>query len=407
MRLFGLLLFFCVSTFFAQAQRSITISGKIIDKETNEPLVFASISIKGKSLGTVSNKVGEFDFHIPAEFKNQIMVISMLGYENLQTPIQQLLNRDTLIFRMNNAVKVLDEVIIKDSLSGADIVSIAISRITDNYPMQPFMLDGFYRDVKKVGGIYSSLLEAAVKIYDEDYKEPRNKMRLRERVALIEVRKSLGYNNKFAQYFDQKNLLEELLLHNTVRYRQFSDDPLFYEGFKRQKTTYYNGRNVYVVSLKAESNDLKMYIGVDNYAIIRIEYERRYPPDWVVKKKKSIYSRYVSDKKVIDFKEYQGKMYLNYMNLTSRVNWYNEKTGDLKFETELYQELLINKIYSEPHERIASSRKMRRYGLQYQDQRYNKAFWDNYNVIKETPLDKEIVSDLERAGELEQQFDDY
>ncbi|ELR72621.1 putative outer membrane protein [Fulvivirga imtechensis AK7] len=356
-------------------------------------------------MGTVSNKIGEFDFHIPAEHKNGRMVISMLGYESMEALIQNLMGRDTLIFRLNKAVKVLDEVIIKDSLSGGDIVSIAISRIEQNYPMTPFMLDGFYRDIKKVGGIYSSLLEAAVKIYDEDYKEPRNKIRLRERVALIEVRKSLGYNNKFAQYFDQKNLLEELLLHNTVRYRQFSDEALFFDSFKRQKTSFYNGRRVHVVALRSDDYFLKMYIGVNNYAIIRLEYERVYPADWVVKKKNSIFSRYVSDKKVIDFKEFQGKMYLNYMNLTSKINWYNEKSGDLKFETELYQELLINKVYTEPDERIASSRKMRRYGLQYQDQRYNKEFWDNYNVIKETPLDQEIVRDLEKSGGLDEQFD--
>lgn len=368
-------------------------------------MVFASVGIKGTSLGTVSNKIGEFDFHIPAEHKTGQLVISMLGYENGEAPIQSLVGHDTLIFRLNKAVKVLDEVVIKDSLSGGDIVSIAISRIDQNYPMTPFMLDGFYRDIKKVGGIYSSLLEAAVKIYDEDYKEPRNKLRLRERVALIEVRKSLGYNNKFAQYFDQKNLLEELLLHNTVRYRQFSDEPLFFDSFKRQKTSFYNGRRVHVVVLRSDDYFLKMYVGVNNYAIIRLEYERIYPEDWVVKKKNSIFSRYVSDKKVIDFKEFQGKMYLNYMNLTSKINWYNEKSGDLRFETELYQELLINKVYTEPDERIASSRKMRRYGLQYQDQNYNKEFWDNYNVIKETPLDKEIVRDLERSGDLDEQFD--
>jgi hypothetical protein len=43
--------------------------------------------------------------------------------------------------------------------------------------------------------------------------------------------------------------------------------------------------------------------------------------------------------------------------------------------------------------------------LQYQDLPYNKAFWDNYNVIKDTPLDKKILEDLEKGGPLQKQFE--
>src|SRR6186713_835264 len=46
------------------------------------------------------------------------------------------------------------------------------------------------------------------------------KKRIRERVKLIEVRKSLGYEKKFTQYFGQQNLLEDLLLHNFFLYKQ-------------------------------------------------------------------------------------------------------------------------------------------------------------------------------------------
>lgn len=403
MRLLGLTLFFCATNFFALGQSSITISGKILDKETNEPLIFASIGVRGKPIATVSNSIGEFDFHIPSNYKNEILVISMLGYENVEAPIRNLLRKDTVILRLNKAVQMLNEVIIQDSLTGGDIVSIALSRIEQNYPMTPFLLDGFYRDLKKVGGIYFSLLEAAVKIYDEDYKEPRNKMRLRERVALMEVRKSLGYNNKFTKYFDQSNLLEELLLHNNIRYRQFPTEQVFFDSFKRLRTSYYNGHHVFVVSIDAGYN-LKLYIGTQNYAIIRMEFERNYS-DEVIRRKKNLVSKYISDRKVIDFKEYEGKMYLNYMNLTVKVNWYDEKTNKLKFETELYQELLINKVHPNPTERIGSTEKMKRYGLQYQDEKYNKEFWNGYNVIKDTPLDKEIVTDLEKLGNLEEQFE--
>jgi hypothetical protein len=85
------------------------------------------------------------------------------------------------------------------------------------------------------------------------------------------------------------------------------------------------------------------------------------------------------------------------------VNWYDSETEKLQFETELQQQLLINQVSSNPEERI--TQKMRSYGLQYQDQPYNKVFWENYNVIKESPLDKKIVADLELAGPLDMQFE--
>ena len=86
------------------------------------------------------------------------------------------------------------------------------------------------------------------------------------------------------------------------------------------------------------------------------------------------------------------------------MNWYDAKTNELKFESELFQQLLVNEIHPNTTERIGSTEKMKNYGLQYQDQPYNKKFWDNYNVIKETPLDIKIKEDLEKAISLDKQF---
>jgi hypothetical protein len=411
MRLYIFIIF--VSFFqVAHAQKTITITGKLVDKENNEPIIFASIGIDGKSVGTVSNAVGEFDFHIPYIYKDHKMVIRMLGYQNIEAPISNYIHRDTVIFQMTKASKLLDEVIITDSLTGGDIVSAALSKIDQNYASKPFLMNGFYRDLKKVGGRYFSLLEAAVKIYDEDYSEPKNKNRLRERVALMEVRKSLGYSNRFTRYFEQYNLLEDLLLHNNIRYRQFPTEEIFYNIFQRGKTTSYNGQNVYeaigsfLVADNGGSMFIRLFVDVKTYAIVRMEYERTFNNE-VVRKKGGLVSKYISDNKTIDFKEYEGKMYLNLITLKSKINWYSKKTDELKFETELQQELLINNIELSTNERIGGTDKMRRYGLQYQDEKYNKDFWNNYNVIKDTPLDKEIVADLEELGTLEDQFENY
>lgn len=396
-----LILILAIASFVAHGQR-ITLSGRVQDKETREPLVFASVGIKDRPIGTITNLQGEFDFHFAEEYRNDIFAISILGYNTFEAPVWTLLDKPAaLVIQMEKKTYVLNEVVVSDTLNGGEILQIALLRVDKNYPSKPFLLDGFYRDVKKVGGTYVSLLEAATKIYDEDYKEPRNKFKLRERVALLEVRRSLGYGNKFTAYFDEDNLLEDLLLHNNVRYRQFPEEEIFFTTLQREPDSYYNGHDIFVVSHK-QDYFLRVFVDKSTFGIIRIEYENL--QEAPINKRKGLFSKFVGLKKVIDFRLFDGKLFLNYISVDSKINWYDVKSNELRFETELNQQLLINKVNKQTEEWIGTTEKMRRYGLQYQDLPYNKNFWDTYNVIKESPLDRKIVQDLEKLGPLDKQF---
>jgi hypothetical protein len=310
--------------------------------------------------------------------------------------------RGLTVIPLVSSATVLHEVEVRDSLSGGEILRIALQKIPDNFPMKPFLMEGFYRDVKQVGGTYISLLEAAVEIYDDSYGEPRNKSKLRERVKLLEVRKSLGYDNKFTTYFGQRNLLEDLLLHNNIRYRQIDMHDQLFANTHREADSYYNGRSVFVVTNKTNFF-LKVFIDKLDYAITHLQFQVSGPND---QRKKNLVSKQVSYEKTIDFKRYQEKMFLNYINVTSREKWYDPADTVMKFETALEQHLMINEVYTETDRRIGSTEKMRNYGLQYQDYPYNKPFWDNYNVLKETPIDRQILHDLERLAPLDKQFED-
>jgi len=388
-------------TILAVGQK-ITISAKVADAETDEFLGFVSVGLKGKPIATITNNEGDFDFHIPVECQNDLLVISMLGYETYEVPAWTLLDKPGQTVRIKKSTVYLDEVIVSETLKGGDILQIALTNIEKNYPMKPYMMEGFYRDLKKVGGTYVSLLEAAVKIYDANYNAPRNKFKLMERVNLVEVRRSLGYGNKFTSYFDEDNLLEDLLLQNTIRYRQFPEDDEFLNTLKREKDSYYNGKLVYVITTKADYT-LTLFIDKKTYSVIHLEYENH--PEVALGKRNGLESKFVSIKRVLDFKPYEGKMYLNYLTVDSKINWYDIKTKHLQFETNLRQELLVNEVNPDNPEWIATTKKMKDYGLQYQDLPYNKAFWENYNVIKESPLEGKIIEDLGREMPLEKQFE--
>jgi hypothetical protein len=399
----SLLLLFWFVCSSASAQM-ITVSATVVDRESREPLVFATVGIKHKSIGTISNLQGEFDFHFSSSYARDTLTISILGYALFEAPVQTLIGRTDLVIEMQRTTVMLNEVVVIDSLRAGEILQIALERIETNYAEEPYMMDGFYRDIKKVGGTYISLLEAATKIYDDGYKPPRNRLKLRERVALIEVRRSIGYRNKFTGFFDQDNMLGDLLLQNTVKYRHFPSESIFFEALVREKDTRHGEHDTFVLSISDEYT-LKVFVDKETFAIIHLEYDG--PFNDVVDKRKGMYGRLVRVRKTIDFRPVDGKFYLNFITADTQVNWYDLRSDDLRFETELHQELLINAIEASTADRIGRTEKMRSYGLQYQDLPYNKEFWDNYNVIKESPLDKKIVEDLEKLGPLEKQFEDY
>lgn len=396
-----LILFFAAPMIgFAQ---DITISAKIVDKETNEPLGFASVGLKSIAIGTISNEQGEFDFHMPAEYRNEMMVVSMLGYKNFEAPVWSMTGEPQVI-KLDKSPIVLEEIVVSDTLRAQDILEIALSRIEQNYPMTPFLLDAFYRDIKKVGGTHISLLEAAVRIYDDNYAEPRNKYKLRESVRLVEVRQSLGYESRFTTYFDQDNLLEDLLLNNNIRYRHFKDGEAVFSQMVRNKNSFFNEHETYVISYDGDYF-MKLYVDTEDFSIIHMDFEQGFEDEYLGRRN-DLYSKFAGIKKTIEYRKFQGKMYPSFISITKKINWYDDKTNALKFETELFQQLLINKVTAHPKERIRSTEKMRNYGLQFQDRPYNKQFWDNYNVIKETPLDQQILRDLEKYAPLKVQFEE-
>ncbi len=402
---FVLVLSFVATSLLAQ-QKTITVSGRVTDKETGEVLIYATIGLRGLAIGTISNTKGEFDFHIPGEYAAETFLISMIGYESYIAPVTKA--ESVIEFKLNKSLTVLSEVVVVDSLSAGDIFKIAINRITKNYPMEPVEMDGFYRDVKMVGGKYVSLLEAAITIYDKDYEAPKDYTKVRERVAIKEIRKSYDYGFAYAKYFEEYNLLEDLLLDNVIKYRSFNDEPLFYQLLQRKTVIGSDNKPLYLVFINQPGYDLKIFIDPITYGILRLEfgYGNGIEPIFNYKRSRKLMHNVMRLDKLIEFELHNKKLYLKYIKTQYKNVWMNAETGKPDQTTQLFQELLINNINTEDPSWVSSAKKMKRYGLQYQHKNYNKGFWENYNVIKETPLNKQIVHDLEERGALEKQFED-
>ena len=85
-----LIILFITLNFFTFAQQ-VTIKGKIVDAETNSPLVNANIFISSKlGVGTFSDLNGEFN--LAADVKDSdTLSASFIGYETSKISIEQML----------------------------------------------------------------------------------------------------------------------------------------------------------------------------------------------------------------------------------------------------------------------------------------------------------------------------
>jgi hypothetical protein len=91
----------------------VKVKGTITDKNTLQPVEYANIGIFEKGVGTVSNTDGNFEFIIPAEFKDNPITVKHLGYKDVIVNITEV-NSDpsSLKIELEPSVSELKEVII-------------------------------------------------------------------------------------------------------------------------------------------------------------------------------------------------------------------------------------------------------------------------------------------------------
>ena len=158
-------LFFVIITLFSLtgfSQSKGAISGVVLDKEHNEPLPFASVTLKNHPIGTISNENGEFDFYIPESKRNDTIQISFIGFITYEIPVSSAMSK--LNIELQPSSEVLDEVVLS-KLSPLDFIKNALANIDQNYEHDPFQTIAYYREKFIENGIIISKKEAVFKTY--------------------------------------------------------------------------------------------------------------------------------------------------------------------------------------------------------------------------------------------------
>ena len=89
---------------------SQSITGTVVDSETKQPLMYANISVKGKSIGAITDSTGRFELLRRNLSKSDTLVFSYLGYSVKPLSAKDFLDGKTAVCELSPFAETLQDV---------------------------------------------------------------------------------------------------------------------------------------------------------------------------------------------------------------------------------------------------------------------------------------------------------
>ncbi|WP_431124604.1 carboxypeptidase-like regulatory domain-containing protein [Flagellimonas flava] len=380
--------------------------GEISDASSKKPLVFATLSVEGTNISTITNTEGNFLLKIPKEMTDGTVVVSFLGYKSKNIPLADLKpnkNKITLVV----SVTELSEVNINAPKDAAALVRETLARKGDNYFDDPTLMTAFYRETIKKRRKNVSLSEAVVNIYKTPYSSLR-----KDAVELYRARKSTDYSKLDTVALKLQGGPFNTLYVDIMKYPEY----IFAEGsiqdyqFTFSRSTRINDQLIYVIkfnqweSIKEPLYQGELFIDVENRtltsAIYTLNITDKYKAARLFVRKKpakvDVWPTEVAYR--VDYREKGGKWYYGYSNvlLEFKVDW---------------QDKLFNSVYSmtaemavtdweknldgqlpKVRERLKKSIILSDEALGFSD----PDFWGEYNIIEPEKSIESAIKKIQR-----------
>ncbi|WP_422861089.1 carboxypeptidase-like regulatory domain-containing protein [Flagellimonas sp. W118] len=407
---FSLCLMFAMGTskvFGFQEQEKFTqYKGEVTDASSNKPLVFATLSVEGTNISTITNTEGSFQLKIPNTMTDGTVVVSFLGYKSKSIPISQLKpNRNKISLVIS--VTELTEVNINAPKDAAALVKETLARKGDNYFDDPTLMTAFYRETIKRRKRNVSLSEAVVNIYKSPYSSVR-----KDAVELYKARKSTDYSKLDTVALKLQGGPFNTLYVDIMKYPEyiFSAGAIEDYKFTFSRSTRINDKLIYVIKftqLETVAEPLyqgELFIDVEQRTLTSAIYTLNITDK--VKAAKLFVRRKPAKVDVwptevayrVDYREKNGKWYYGYSNvlLEFKVDW---------------EDKLFNSVYSMTAEMAVTDWEKNSTGeLPKNRDRIKKSiilsdeavgfsdpdFWGEYNIIEPEKSIESAIRKIQR-----------
>ncbi|HKK82428.1 MAG TPA: carboxypeptidase-like regulatory domain-containing protein [Prolixibacteraceae bacterium] len=176
-----LILLFIIGHISLAGQNKTTLTGKVIDKTTRQPLVFVNIGIEGTLTGTASNANGNFSLTIPGDLLEENLYFSAIGYENFIIPAADYIEKDAKVIGLTpHSYGIEDIEVSTQSMVLYRVIKDAANNIKNSFINKPYSYKSLYRNELFI-----------------------NQKLEKKREALVQVSDHNGYNKRKSAYTDR------------------------------------------------------------------------------------------------------------------------------------------------------------------------------------------------------------
>lgn len=143
-----------LSVFSATAFAQTTVKGQLVDAETGEPLIGASVVVEGTTQGSVTDIDGNFTQNVGS---NATLLFKYIGYKDLKKKIMQKGTSVNLgIIQMQPDAVMLNDVTITSSIAVSRKTPVAVSTVDPVFISERLGSQEFPEILKSTPGIYAS-----------------------------------------------------------------------------------------------------------------------------------------------------------------------------------------------------------------------------------------------------------
>jgi len=373
-------------------QQVITIRGRIVDAETNQPLVFAGITVQGSNISTVTNLDGEFTLKLPGTETGNLE-FSFIGYKNRVMAIEEMkTNGQRNIIRLETALIPIREVVVKP-LVPEEIIEQVIRRFDENYPGVANDMTGFYRETIRKNRSYISIGEALVEIFKAPY---QNALRW-DAVRIYKGRKSNDVEKMDTVLFKLQGGPTTTLYLDIVKNPEMflTREALNQYDLELSNIAMIDDRTNYVInffqkpSITTPLYQGRFFIDIETYAVAQAEFafnlENKELATSMFIRKKPIGMQVTPEltSYLVRFREQDGKWYFNHSRaeVKFKVDW-KKKLFNTNYTT--MSELAITDRTEEDVVRFSNKERIKPTDFFTEEVSAfaDPDFWGDYNVIE-------------------------
>jgi hypothetical protein len=383
-----------------------TFNGRVVDAETNQPLIFATVTVQSSNIATVTNIDGEFVIKVPNEDKNKGLEFSYIGYSSKTVPFSEMReNGYRNIISLSPARISLQEITVTP-ISPVEIVEKAIAAFNTNYTNVPNLMTGFYRETIRKGRNYVAIGEAVVEIFKAPY---RSDLRL-DAIRIFKGRKGADVTRMDTVLFKLQGGPVTALHLDLVKYPDIilTREAMQYYDYVLSNIIMIDDKLHYVVDFKQKPDyDLplffgKLFIDSKNYAVKEVEFSlnvsnvEQAQALFIRKKPLSMdVTPEVASYRVI-YRESEGKYYFAYSRAEVKfiVNW-RRRLFNTNYTT--MSEIAVTDRTTEEVIKFAGRERVRSTDVfsEKVSSFSDPDFWGDYNVIEP---DQSIESAIRRLS---------